>query len=692
MSYPQGPQQPSGNGGNNNGNGSWPPNPFNRDVGNRGGNDPKPVWRSPWLWGVAIVVLAILMFQLFAGTGRQTIDTKDGMQLLKGGGVTYANIIDNRQLVQLDLSQDFTKQDPDTGRERNYGKEVQFYYTFAQGGDVIDSVEKANPSKGWTSSMQQTSVWSYLISSILPFIIIFGIFWFAMSRMGGAGGMFGMGGKKNNGKLLEGQTPKTKFADVAGEDAAVQEVEEIKDFLKDPSKYKALGARIPRGVLLYGPPGTGKTLLARAIAGEAGVPFYSMAGSDFVEMFVGLGASRVRDLFDEAKKNAPAIIFIDEIDAVGRRRGSGMGGGHDEREQTLNQLLVEMDGFDNDTNLIIIAATNRPDVLDPALLRPGRFDRQVAVEAPDLEGREAILKVHAKGKPFVPDVDLHAIAVRTPGFTGADLANVLNEAALLCARAGAQLIDNRAIDEAIDRVMSGPKRKSKGMALDELRNTAYHEGGHALVAAALHHTDPVTKITILPRGRALGYTAVMPTEDRYSQSRNQLLDQMAYAMGGRTAEEIVFHDPTTGASNDIEKATAIARKMVVEYGFSSQLGAIKWADDDDQTTVMDGLQPRKYSDRTAEIIDQEVLKLVETAHTEAWTILNENRDILDELVRQLLVKQTLNEKEVAAIFANIRKAPEREVWLSNDQRPDSDLPPVPIPESLKRSVGMATGE
>ena len=692
MSYPQGPQQPSGNGGNNNGNGSWPPNPFNRDGGNRGGNDPKPVWRSPWLWGVAIVVLAILMFQLFAGTGRQTIDTKDGMQLLKGGGVTYANIIDNRQLVQLDLSQDFTKQDPGTGRERNYGKEVQFYYTFAQGGDVIDSVEKANPSKGWTSSMQQTSVWSYLISSILPFIIIFGIFWFAMSRMGGAGGMFGMGGKKNNGKLLEGQTPKTKFADVAGEDAAVQEVEEIKDFLKDPSKYKALGARIPRGVLLYGPPGTGKTLLARAIAGEAGVPFYSMAGSDFVEMFVGLGASRVRDLFDEAKKNAPAIIFIDEIDAVGRRRGSGMGGGHDEREQTLNQLLVEMDGFDNDTNLIIIAATNRPDVLDPALLRPGRFDRQVAVEAPDLEGREAILKVHAKGKPFVPDVDLHAIAVRTPGFTGADLANVLNEAALLCARAGAQLIDNRAIDEAIDRVMSGPKRKSKGMALDELRNTAYHEGGHALVAAALHHTDPVTKITILPRGRALGYTAVMPTEDRYSQSRNQLLDQMAYAMGGRTAEEIVFHDPTTGASNDIEKATAIARKMVVEYGFSSQLGAIKWADDDDQTTVMDGLQPRKYSDRTAEIIDQEVLKLVETAHTEAWTILNENRDILDELVRQLLVKQTLNEKEVAAIFANIRKAPEREVWLSNEHRPDSDLPPVPIPESLKRSVGMGAGE
>ena len=532
----------------------------------------------------------------------------------------------------------------------------------------------------------------HLISSILPFIIMIAVFWFLMSRMGGASGMFGMGGKKNNGKLLEGQTPSTKFSDVAGEDSAVQEVEEIKDFLKDPSKYKALGARIPRGVLLYGPPGTGKTLLARAIAGEAGVPFYAMAGSDFVEMFVGLGASRVRDLFDEAKKNAPAIIFIDEIDAVGRKRGSGMSGGHDEREQTLNQLLVEMDGFDSDTNLIIIAATNRPDVLDPALLRPGRFDRQVSVEAPDLEGREAILKVHAKGKPFVPDVDLHMVAVRTPGFTGADLANVLNEAALLCARAGAQLIDNRAIDEAIDRVQAGPKRQSKGMALNELRNTAYHEGGHALVAAALHNTDPVTKVTILPRGRALGYTAVMPTTDRYSQSRNELLDQMAYAMGGRTAEEVVFHDPTTGASNDIEKATKIARTMVVEYGFSSKLGAIKWADTDDQSADFDGLAPHKYSERTAEVIDEEVLGLVETAHTEAWNIINDNRDVLDELVRQLLVKETLNEKELAAIFANIRKAPERPVWLSDQRRPDSDKPPVEIPESLKRSVGMKPGE
>ncbi len=698
MSFPQGPGSGNGNNpnsNNNRNNGNPFNNPFNRGNDNNGrknGNENKPVWQSPWLWGAVLVIMVVLMFQMFAGSGTKTIDTKDGFALLNQGKATYAEITDNKQVVRLELKNDYSKKDPDTGKVTNYGKNVQFYYTFAQGAQVAKAVENGDLSKGWTSNIEQTSMMSYLITSILPFIIVFALFWFLMSRMGGAGGMLGMGGKKNSGKLLEGQTPTTKFADVAGEDEAVAEVEEIKDFLKDPSKYKALGARIPRGVLLYGPPGTGKTLLARAIAGEAGVPFYSMAGSDFVEMFVGLGASRVRDLFDEAKKNAPAIIFIDEIDAVGRKRGSGMGGGHDEREQTLNQLLVEMDGFDNDTNLIIIAATNRPDVLDPALLRPGRFDRQVGVAAPDLEGREAILKVHAKGKPFVPDVDLHMVAVRTPGFTGADLANVLNEAALLCARAGAQLIDNRAIDEAIDRVQAGPKRKSKGMALEELRNTAYHEGGHALVAAALNNTDPVTKVTILPRGRALGYTAVMPTSDRYSQSRNPLLDQMAYAMGGRTAEEIVFHDPTTGASNDIEKATNIARTMVIEYGFSDKLGAIKWGDDDDQTTVMDGLQPRKYSDRTAEVIDDEVLKLVETAHTEAWTIINENRDILDELVRQLLVKETLNEKELAEIFAPIKKAPVRPVWLSNERRPDSDKPPVEIPDSLKRSVGMKTEE
>ncbi|NEG69546.1 ATP-dependent zinc metalloprotease FtsH [Bifidobacterium choloepi] len=693
MSF-QGPNQPNGNG-NNNGN-----NPFNPFGGNNngnngrngrngnGGNGPKSIWRSPWLWGILVVLILAAVFMQFSNNGAQTITTQQGLEILENNAsnVEYATIVDNTQQVELTLKSDYTAKDSN-GNSKNYGTDVQFYYAYAQSATVVKDIESANPANGWTTTMKSTSMWSYLLTSILPFIIFFVLIWFLMSRMGNAGGMLGMGGKKNSGKLNDGQIPHTKFADVAGEDAAVQEVEEIKDFLKDPSKYKALGARIPRGVLLYGPPGTGKTLLARAIAGEAGVPFYSMAGSDFVEMFVGLGASRVRDLFDEAKKNAPAIIFIDEIDAVGRKRGSGMGGGHDEREQTLNQLLVEMDGFNNDTNLIIIAATNRPDVLDPALLRPGRFDRQVAVEAPDLEGREAILKVHAKGKPFVPDIDLRSIAVRTPGFTGADLANVLNEAALLCARVGAQLIDNRAIDEAIDRVMSGPRRRSKGMALDELRNTAYHEGGHALVAAALNNTDPVTKVTILPRGRALGYTAVMPTEDRYSQTRNQLLDQMAYAMGGRTAEEVVFHDPSTGASNDIEKATNIARTMIGEYGFSSELGAVKWTSEDDQSGL-DSLKPREYSEETARKIDDEVHRMLENAHTEAWTIITENRAILDELVRQLLVKQTLNEKELQAIFAGIKKAPQREIWLSNPNRPDSDLPPVPIPEALKKSVGV----
>ncbi|MCH4210078.1 ATP-dependent zinc metalloprotease FtsH [Bifidobacterium sp.] len=696
MSFPQGPQLPPGgdNGNGNRNNGGNPfTNPFSQHDGNQNPNGRRPFWQSPWLWIAVLVLLTLSVFQMISGQGTQTIDTKYGLNLLNGNTVTYAEIVDNRQMVKLTLDQDFTVTDPNTNRDKNYGKDVQFYYTASQDAQIVQMVRKADPAKGWTTSMQETSIWSYLITSILPFLILILLLWFVMGRMmGGSGGMFGIGGRKNNGKLLEGQTPTTKFSDVAGEQSAVEEVQEIKDFLKDPSKYKALGARIPRGVLLYGPPGTGKTLLARAIAGEAGVPFYAMAGSDFVEMFVGLGASRVRDLFEEAKKNAPAIIFIDEIDAVGRKRGSGMSGGHDEREQTLNQLLVEMDGFDNDTNLIIIAATNRPDVLDPALLRPGRFDRQVGVEAPDLEGREEILKVHAKGKPFVPGVDLHAIAVRTPGFTGADLANVLNEAALLCARAGAQLIDDRAIDEAIDRVQAGPKRQSKGMALNELRNTAYHEGGHALVAAALRHTDPVTKVTILPRGRALGYTAVMPTEDRYSQSRNELLDQMAYAMGGRTAEEVVFHDPTTGASNDIEKATQIARKMVVEFGFSTKLGAIKWEGEDDQASGLDALQPRRYSNQTAQIIDDEVLRLVETAHTEAWNIINENREVLDELVRQLLVKETLDSKELAQVFAPIRKAPERKQWLSDAGRPDSDIPPVEIPESLKRSVGMKPGE
>src|SRR5690606_4014621 len=432
-----------------------------------------------------------------------------------------------------------------------------------------------------------------------------------LSSMQGGGGKVMQFGK-SKAKLVSKETPTVTFADVAGADEAIEELEEIKEFLADPTKFQAIGARIPKGVLLYGPPGTGKTLLARAVAGEAGAPFSSISGSDFVEMFVGVGASRVRDLFTQAKENAPAIIFIDEIDAVGRHRGAGMGGGNDEREQTLNQMLVEMDGFDPNANVIVIAATNRPDILDPALLRPGRFDRQIGVDAPDLKGRQRILEVHAKGKPLAKSVELEIVARKTPGFTGADLANVLNEAALLTARSNAQLIDNRALDEAIDRVIAGPQRRTRVMKDREKLITAYHEGGHALAAAAMNHTDPVTKITILPRGKALGYTMVMPLDDKYSVTRNELQDQLTYAMGGRVAEEIVFHDPTTGASNDIEKATNIARRRVTEYGMTTEVGPVKIGEGSREMFVArDVGHSREYSERVAERIDEEVRALIE---------------------------------------------------------------------------------
>ena len=453
------------------------------------------------------------------------------------------------------------------------------------------------------------------------------------------------------------------FADVAGEDEAVEELEEIREFLASPDKFHKVGARIPRGVLLYGPPGTGKTLLAKAVAGEAKAPFFSISGSEFMELYVGVGASRVRELFERAKKNAPAIIFVDEIDAVGRHRGSGIGGGNDEREQTLNQLLVEMDGFDERANIILIAATNRPDILDPALLRPGRFDRQIAVEAPDLKGREAILKVHAQGKPLTQQVDLRQIAKRTPGFTGADLANVLNEAALLTARSNMQFIDERAIDEAIDRVIAGPQKRTRVMNDHDKAVTAYHEAGHALAAAALNYTDPVTKVTILPRGRALGYTMVMPTEDRFNKTRNQLLDDLVYGMGGRVAEEIVFRDPSTGPANDIQQATKTARAMVTDYGMSDRIGMVKLGDADTEAFGHgSGEGPRAFSDETAAIIDEEVRRLLDNAMREAWRILSENRSVLDTLASRLLEEETLDEAQLAEIFKDVLKAPERPVW------------------------------
>jgi cell division protease FtsH len=476
---------------------------------------------------------------------------------------------------------------------------------------------------------------------------------------------------------------------VAGADEAIEELQEIKEFLKEPQKFQAVGAKIPRGVLLYGPPGTGKTLVAKAVAGEAGVPFFTISGSDFVEMFVGVGASRVRDLFEQAKASAPAIIFVDEIDAVGRHRGAGIGGGNDEREQTLNQLLVEMDGFDSKTNVILIAATNRPDILDPALLRPGRFDRQIGVGAPDLIGREQILKVHSKGKPIGPDVDLSQVARRTPGFTGADLANVLNEAALLTARGNKKIIDAATLDEAIDRVIGGPQKKSRLMQDQERLNTAYHEAGHALVAASLNNSDPVTKITILPRGRALGYTMVVPMEDRYSVSRNQLLDQMAWAMGGRVAEEIVFHDPTTGASNDFEKATSIARTMVTQYGFSSNLGAVSFGNGGEVFIGRDMAQARDYSESTAQVIDAEVRALIEGAHEDAYKALTLNRDILDALAKELMERETLQQEDIARIFANVKKLPVRKTWLSSAKRPVSTKAPIAIPARIVADAEVA---
>ncbi|ROS78826.1 ATP-dependent zinc metalloprotease FtsH [Cellulomonas sp. PhB143] len=635
----------------------------------------KKIFSGPYVWIVLGLLLLWIAFTTFRTPSVQRIDTSQGFELLADGKVDQALIVDGDQRVRLTLDDDFVYDDAD-GKSQNKGKNVEFFYVAPQGEAVVDAVATASPKDGYNSEVAKQSFLASLLSLIIPFLIIGVLFWFLLSRMQGGGSKV-MGFGKSKAKLVSKDTPQVTFADVAGADEAVEELHEIKEFLAEPAKFQAVGAKIPKGVLLYGPPGTGKTLLARAVAGEAGVPFYTISGSDFVEMFVGVGASRVRDLFEQAKQNSPAIIFVDEIDAVGRHRGAGMGGGHDEREQTLNQLLVEMDGFDVKTNVILIAATNRPDILDPALLRPGRFDRQVAVEAPDLKGREAILRVHAAGKPIVPDIDLVGVARRTPGFTGADLANVLNEAALLTARSGAQLIDDRALDEAIDRVIAGPQKRTRVMNIKEQKITAYHEGGHALVAAAMRYTDPVTKVTILPRGRALGYTMVMPTEDKYSTTRNELLDQLAYAMGGRVAEEIVFHDPTTGASNDIEKASSIARKMVTEFGMSERVGAIKLGTAAGEPFLgRDMGHQRDYSESVAGTVDHEVRKLVEAAHDEAWTVLNEYRDVLDTLVLELLEKETLNQAELARVFAPVVKREARDVWLSSEQRAVSTRGPV----------------
>ncbi len=646
----------------------------------------KKLLSGPVIWTLLGLVIVGIVYSTLKTPSIQRIDTSQGLELLAGKTVDQALIVDGDQRVQLTLSTDYIA-DKGEKSEKNKGKKVEFYYVAPQGEAIVTAVAKADPKDGYNSKIATPSFFVSMLQVLIPFLIIGVIFWFLLSRMQGGGSRV-MGFGKSKAKLVSKDTPQVTFADVAGADEAVEELQEIKEFLADPAKFQAVGAKIPKGVLLYGPPGTGKTLLARAVAGEAGVPFYTISGSDFVEMFVGVGASRVRDLFEQAKQNSPAIIFVDEIDAVGRHRGAGMGGGHDEREQTLNQLLVEMDGFDVKTNVILIAATNRPDILDPALLRPGRFDRQIAVEAPDLRGRRAILEVHAKGKPIVPEIDLEAVARRTPGFTGADLANVLNEAALLTARSGAQLIDDRALDEAIDRVIAGPQKRTRVMNVKEQKITAYHEGGHALVAAAMRYTDPVTKVTILPRGRALGYTMVMPTEDKYSTTRNELLDQLAYAMGGRVAEELVFHDPTTGASNDIEKATAIARKMVTEFGMSERVGAIKLGTGSGEPFMgREFGHTRDYSESVAGTVDHEVRKLIEAAHDEAWEVLTQYRDVLDNLVLELLERETLNQAEVARVFEPVVKREPRDVWLSSEQRLVSTRGPVLTPAERAEQNG-----
>ncbi|WP_158865996.1 ATP-dependent zinc metalloprotease FtsH [Leifsonia sp. AG29] len=631
----------------------------------------KKIFRGPILYVVLAIIAVWIGSSLITASGFKSVTTQQGLDLLAQDKVSSAKIVDGENRVDLTLKQ----------ADGDLGTQVQFYYVTPRGADIVKAVDNANLAKGYDDVVPQPNWFVNILGFLIPALLIGVFFWIMISGMQGGGNKVMQFGK-SRAKLVTKETPKVTFDDVAGSDEAIEELQEIKDFLKEPAKFQAVGARIPKGVLLYGPPGTGKTLLARAVAGEAGVPFYSISGSDFVEMFVGVGASRVRDLFQQAKENSPAIIFIDEIDAVGRHRGAGLGGGHDEREQTLNQLLVEMDGFDPKTNVILIAATNRPDILDPALLRPGRFDRQIGVDAPDMLGRKKILEVHGRGKPLAASVDLEVLARKTPGFTGADLANVLNEAALLTARSNAQLIDNRALDEAVDRVIAGPQKRTRVMKDQEKLITAYHEGGHALAAAAMRHTDPVTKITILPRGRALGYTMVMPLEDKYSVTRNELLDQLTYAMGGRVAEEIVFHDPTTGASNDIEKATSIARKMVTEYGMSADIGSVKLGQANGEMFLgRDMGHQRDYSERIAERVDAEVRALIEKAHDEAWEVLNNNRAILDRLAASLLEHETLDHNQIAEIFADVEKLPERPQWLSSDKRPISDLPPIAFPKA-----------
>src|ERR1700754_2549429 len=646
-------------------------------------------FRRPVVWIILVIIGVIALSSFFtSGPSYQRVDYFTATQRLNQPGIEKVVLKDKEQTLQIDLAQPQRFSGKTTDRI-----ETQYPSDFTN--QVWTQVQQAKAAGRITGETDTTvsgdNILFSLLINLLPIAILVVLLLLFMSQMQGGGSRvlnFG----KSKAKMITKDTPKTTFADVAGADEAVEELHEIKDFLQNPAKYQALGAKIPKGVLLFGQPGTGKTLLARAVAGEAGVPFYSISGSDFVEMFVGVGASRVRDLFEQAKANAPAIVFVDEIDAVGRHRGAGLGGGHDEREQTLNQMLVELDGFDTKGGVIVIAATNRPDILDPALLRPGRFDRQIVVAHPDLTGRRGILKVHARGKPISSDADLDIIARRTPGFTGADLANVINEAALLTARKNGKQITMQALEDAIDRVMTGPERKSVLLSEKERKMIAYHEGGHALVGHAMANADPVHKVTIIPRGRALGYTMALPTEDKFLSTRAEMQDQLAMLLGGRTAEEVIFHEPTSGASNDIEKATQIARAMVTEYGMSERLGARKFGSGDAEPFLgREMSHGRDYSEEIASAIDEEIKRLIESAHDEAWEVLVEYRDVLDHLVLQLLEHETLSRKQVLEIFAPVEKRPIRGTYTGYGKRLPSDRPPILSPKELALAAGQGNG-
>lgn len=616
------------------------------------------------LFYLLIIMVIIWMFDLYGEKNSKPADISytSFMQHVQQDEIKQVTIVDNVISGKLKDGKEFSTVAPNDSKlvEKLEAKKV-------------DIKAELPPQPPW---------WMSILSSILPMLIIVGL-WFMLMNQGGAGGGKVMNFGKSRARRYDEEKLKITFKDVAGAEEAKQELEEVVEFLKHPQKYNDLGAKIPKGVLLYGHPGTGKTLLAKAVAGEAGVPFFSISGSDFVEMFVGVGASRVRDLFDQAKKSAPCIVFIDEIDAVGRQRGAGLGGGHDEREQTLNQLLVEMDGFSANEGIIMIAATNRPDILDPALLRPGRFDRQIVVDRPDIKGRTEILKVHVKGKPIGPDVNLDVIAQRTPGFTGADLSNLVNEAALLTARKDKKAINMPEMEEAAERVIMGPERKSRVISDKEKRLTAYHEGGHTIVGMLLEHTDPVHKVTIIPRGRAGGYTLSLPKEDKYYATRSEMLDELKVLLGGRVAEALVLKEISSGASNDLQRATQLARQMICEYGMSENIGPVTFGHRQDQVFLgRDIARDKDYSEEVAAEIDKEVRSFMEDAYAATEKLLSDNIDKLHVIAKALMEKETLEEEEINQLvkYGHILTAEEK-LQLVQQSVVDEEIAAAPVADA-----------